>query len=197
MPTTLKRQIVDSLRGQILAGHWTEGTRIKEEALAEQYGVSRGPIRDVMLELSKEGLLQALPNKGASINAPPSTKARAIYLRTRRDLETLALQQGFREWTEEDILKMEKTRRRFRVAAEVGDLAEVIEHDIAFHRAIIENYRRENLLVLWLPLMTTIALPYSRHMNLLESHKEHEDILKTLKADDLKSAIRLLKAHIQ
>jgi len=129
MPTTLKRQIVDSLRGQILAGHWTEGTRIKEEALAEQYGVSRGPIRDVMLELSKEGLLQALPNKGASINAPPSTKARAIYLRTRRDLETLALQQGFREWTEEDILKMEKTLRRFRVAAEVGDLAEVIEHD--------------------------------------------------------------------
>lgn len=197
MPTTLKRQIADSLRGQILAGHWAEGTRIKEEALAERFGVSRGPIRDVMLELSKEGLLQALPNKGVSINVTPSTKARAIYLKTRRDLETLALKEGFPSWTEEAILSMEKTLIRFRIAAEMGDLPEVIEHDIAFHRAIIENYPKEDLRVLWLPLMTTMALPYSRHQDLLESHKEHEDIMRTLKAGDLKTAIQLLKSHIQ
>ena len=197
MPTTLKRQIAASLRGQILAGHWAEGTRIKEEALAERFGVSRGPIRDVMLELSKEGLLQALPNKGVSINVTPSTKARAIYLKTRRDLETLALKEGFPSWTEEAILSMEKTLIRFRIAAEMGDLPEVIEHDIAFHRAIIENYPKEDLRVLWLPLMTTMALPYSRHQDLLESHKEHEDIMRTLKAGDLKTAIQLLKSHIQ
>jgi DNA-binding GntR family transcriptional regulator len=197
MPTTLKRQIADSLRGQILAGRWAEGTRIKEEALAKHFGVSRGPIRDVMLELSKEGLLQALPNKGASINVSPSKKARAIYLRTRRDLETLALREGFPNWTEEAILSMGKILRQFRVAAEVEDLSEVIEHDIAFHRAIIENYSKENLRVLWLPLMTTMALPYSRHQDLMESHKEHEDIMRTLKSNDLKAAIRLLKDHIQ
>lgn len=197
MPTTLKRQIADSLRGQILSGQWAEGTRIKEESLAEQFGVSRGPIRDVMLELSKEGLLQALPNKGASINALLSTKARSICLRARRDLETLALREGFPNWTNDDFLEMEKILRRFRVAAEVGDLSEVIEHDIAFHRAIIENYRQENLLILWLPLMTTMALPYSRHQNLIESYNEHEEILQTLKANDIKEGIRLLKTHIQ
>ncbi len=92
---------------------------------------------------------------------------------------------------------MEKILRRFRVAAEVGDLSEVIEHDIAFHRAIIENYHKENLRILWLPLMTTMALPYSRHQNLIESYKEHEEILRTLKTDDVKKAIRLLKTHIQ
>ncbi len=197
MPATLKRQIADSLRSQILSGQWAEGTRIKEESLAEQYGVSRGPIRDVMLELSKEGLLQALPNKGASINALLSPKARSICLRTRRDLETLALREGFPNWTQSDFTKIEKILRRFRVAAEVGDLSEVIEHDVAFHRTIIENYRHENLRILWLPLMTTMALPYSRHQNLMESHKEHEEILNTLKADNLKGAIRLLKNHIQ
>lgn len=193
----MKRQIADSLRGQILSGRWAEGTRIKEEALAEYFGVSRGPIRDVMLELSKEGLLQALPNKGASINVPPSKKARTIYLRTRRDLETLALREGFPNWTEETILSLEKILRQFRVAAEVGDLSEVIEHDVAFHRALIENYRQENLRVLWLPLMTTMALPYSRHHNLKESLTEHEVILQALKAGDLRAAVRLLKEHIQ
>ncbi len=63
MPTTLKRQIADSLRGQILSGQWAEGTRIKEESLAEQFGVSRGPIRDVMLELSKEDSYKRYPTK--------------------------------------------------------------------------------------------------------------------------------------
>lgn len=197
MPITLKRQIADSLRSQILSGQWAEGTRIKEESMAERFGVSRGPIRDVMLELSKEGLLKALPNKGASINVLPSSKARSICLRTRRGLETLALREGFPYWTSDDLLELEKTLRRFRVAAEVGELSEVIEHDIAFHRAIIENYRQENLRVLWLPLMTTMALPYSRHQNLLESHKEHEEILETLRANNLRRAIALLKKHIQ
>lgn len=197
MPTPLKRQIVDTLRGQILAGKWSEGTRIKEETLADQFGVSRGPIRDVMLELSKEGLLRALPNRGVSINRMPSRKARRIYLRTRRDLETLALQDGFPHWSGDDLLTAEKILRHFRVAAEFGDLSEVIEYDVAFHRSIIERYREENLLVLWLPLMTTLALPYSRHRDLMESLREHEDILAALKKGDLQQAITLLKTHIQ
>ena len=55
MPTPLKRQIANTLRGQILAGKWSEGTRIKEEALADKFGVSRGPIRDVMLGIIQRG----------------------------------------------------------------------------------------------------------------------------------------------
>lgn len=197
MPTPLKRQIANTLRGQILAGKWSEGTRIKEEVLADRFGVSRGPIRDVMLELSKEGLLRALPNRGVSINRMPSRKARRIYLRTRRGLETLALRDGFPHWSGNDLLATEKILRHFRVAAEFGDLSEVIEYDVAFHRSIIERYREDNLLVLWLPLMTTLALPYSRHRDLMESYREHEDILAALKKGDLEKALTLLKTHIQ
>lgn len=197
MPTPLKRQIANTLRGQILAGKWSEGTRIKEEVLADRFGVSRGPIRDVMLELSKEGLLRALPNRGVSINRMPSRKARRIYLRTRRGLETLALRDGFPDWSGNDLLATEKILRHFRVAAEFGDLSEVIEYDVAFHRSIIERYREDNLLVLWLPLMTTLALPYSRHRDLMESYQEHQDILAALKKGDLEKALTLLKTHIQ
>ena len=127
----------------------------------------------------------------------PTRKARRIYLRTRRDLETLALRDGFPHWSGKDLLATEKTLRHFRVAAEFGDLSEVIEYDVAFHRSIIESYREENLLVLWLPLMTTLALPYSRHLDLMESYQEHEDILAALKRGDLPQALTLLKAHIQ
>lgn len=145
----------------------------------------------------EEGLLHALPNKGVSISRMPTRKARRIFLRTRRDLETLALQDGFPHWSEDDLLAAEKILRHFRVAAEFGDLSEVIEYDVAFHRSIIERYREENLLVLWLPLMTTLALPYSRHRDLMESYQEHQDILAALKKGDLEKALTLLKTHIQ
>jgi len=197
MPKTLRNQIASSLRGQILAGKWPEGTRIKEEALAKQFGVSRGPIRDVFLELSKEGFLQGVPNKGASINAFPSPKARAIFLKTRRELEALALIGGFPNWEDSDLKEMEKILRYFRVAAEDNELSEVIQHDMAFHQFIIEHFTKDNLMVVWLPLMTTLALPYSRHANLLESYEEHVAILNELKSGHLKSAVKLLKQNIQ
>ncbi len=145
----------------------------------------------------EEGLLHALPNRGVSISRLPTREARRIYLRTRRDLETLALRDGFPHWSGNDLLAVEKILRHFRVAAEFGDLSEVIEYDVAFHRSIIERYWEDNLLVLWLPLMTTLALPYSRHRDLMESYQEHLDILATLKKGDLEQALTLLKTHIQ
>ncbi len=45
--------------------------------------------------------------------------------------------------------------------------------------------------------MTTMAMPYSRHRDLIESYQEHENILTTLKEGDLQQALRLLKSHIQ
>jgi DNA-binding GntR family transcriptional regulator len=184
----LKDQITAQLRGRILAGEWTEGTRLKEEDLARQFGVSRGPIRDVVLELSKEGLLKALPNRGASVGRLPDPDARAIFLRTRRELESLALTKGFKSWPKGAMANVERILRNFRVAAEAGDLGEVIQHDIAF---------QGELSVVWLPLMTTMALPYSRHADLMESYGEHVRIFEAIKDADLKLAAKLLKAHIQ
>lgn len=193
----LKDQITAQLRGRILAGEWTEGTRLKEEDLARQFGVSRGPIRDVVLELSKEGLLKALPNRGASVGRLPDPDARAIFLRTRRELESLALTKGFKSWPKGAMANVERILRNFRVAAEAGDLGEVIQHDIAFHSFIVTGYREGELSVVWLPLMTTMALPYSRHADLMESYGEHVRIFEAIKDADLKLAAKLLKAHIQ
>ncbi len=196
-PTTLRAQITDALRSRLLAKEWSTGTRLKEEELAREFGVSRGPIRDVFLELTKEGYLRMLPNRGASVSGFPSSRSRPIYLRTRRDLETLALKEGFPSWTEDDFGKLEKILRLFRVAAEANDLPEVIQQDMAFHRFIIEGCREEDLSIVWLPLMTTLALPYSRHRNLLESYEEHATILDELKAGRIKEASELLRKHIQ
>ncbi len=197
MITTPKDQITDSLRGRILARQLGPGQRVKEEQLADEFGVGRGPIRDVVLRLTKEGYLLALPNKGASVNALPDPDVRTLFLRTRRDLENLALRKGFPTWKADDLSKLDRILREFRIAAEMNDLPEVIRHDVAFHRFLVERYPGNGLSILWLPLMTTLALPYSRHANLLESHTEHVAIYRCLADGNLREAAALLKRHIQ
>lgn len=197
MPITLKDQIASGLRSRLLAKEWPAGTRLKEVSLAEEYGVSRGPIRDVVLELSTEGFLRMLPNCGVTVAGFPKSRARQLFVRTRRDLEALALRQGFKEWPNFALTELEKILRYFRVAAEANDLTEVIQHDLAFHRFIVEHYSEEDLSIVWKPLMTTLALPYSRHAALIESYEEHVMIFEQLKEGNLTEAIASLKEHIQ
>lgn len=197
MLTTLKNQIANGLRSRLLAKEWTPGTRLKEVSLAKEFGVSRGPIRDVVLELTKEGYLRMLPNCGVTVADFHECCARKIYVRTRRDLEIHALRQGFSSWPANGVEKLDRILRLFKVAAEAKDLPEVIEHDMAFHRFLIENYTEENVSIVWLPLMTTLALPYSRHGNLMESYEEHAAIVSALEKGKVSDAIQLLRTHIQ
>lgn len=197
MATVLRDQITNTLRSRILASEWPGGARLKEEVLAQEFGVSRGPIRDVMLELTKEGYLRMLPNRGVSVCVFPESPARNILLRTRRDLECLSLKIGFPHWDALRFKQLQRILGLFRVSAEQEDLAGVIEQDLAFHRLIVEAYEAEDLLIIWQPLMTTIALPYSRHVNLMECYEEHRSIASVLDQRNVKHALQLLKSHIQ
>ena len=69
---SMREQIVDTLRAEVLAGAWTNHAPVREQALAERFGVSRGPIRDALQELSREGVLVYRPNKGVRVNTPPA-----------------------------------------------------------------------------------------------------------------------------
>ena len=196
MGTQLKTQIAASMRGQILTGQIEAGQRIKEEEIAEKYGVSRGPIRDVFIELSKEGLVHAVPYKGLTVRSLPSDQVRKIYVRTRREIEKLALTRGFPNWTDDDFKAFEKCLISMRIAAEMDDLTEFVQHDMNFHRSIIGKDMIDDLMPVWTPLVSTMALQYSRHRNLMESYEEHREIFEALKAGEVKQAVQLLLKHI-
>jgi DNA-binding GntR family transcriptional regulator len=196
-PIPVREQIARALRGRLLAREWPGGTRLKEQQLAVEYGVSRGPIRDALLTLTKEGFLRMLPNRGASVCGAPSDRTRDIYLRTRRQIECLALREGFRHWRPGDLRGLERILHQFRAAAEAEDLPAVIEQDLAFHLFLVQRHPDEDLTVVWMPLMSTISLPYSRHRTLTDSYHEHVAIHAALQAGKPAEAGRLLKEHIQ
>jgi DNA-binding GntR family transcriptional regulator len=193
----VKKQIAGQLRARLLAGEWSNGTRLKEDALAESFQVSRTPIRDALLELTKEGYLRMDSNRGASVDDFSRAGDRHLFLKMRRTIECTAVRSSFARWTPETFRELDKILRHFRVAAEMNDLPSVISHDIDFHQFLVAQHAEDSLSVVWRPLMTTLALPYSRHRNLLESYAEHLLIFNLLQAGDLRGSLAKLRAHIQ
>ena len=65
---TIREQIADQLRADILSGNLPRGSKLREQHLAQRFGVSRGPIRDVLMQLGQQGLVMSEPNCGARVS---------------------------------------------------------------------------------------------------------------------------------
>src|SRR5215472_4225062 len=69
---SLREQVAAHVRRDVLSGHLETGERLREVELAERFGVSRGPVRDALLQLTHEGLLVLQPHCGAKVAGPAS-----------------------------------------------------------------------------------------------------------------------------
>lgn len=194
---TIREQIADRIRADVIAGRLAEGTNLREQALAKQYGVSRAPIRDALLQLTQEGLLVAKPNCGVRVGSPSGEEIQPLVVELRRKIEVFALRKVFSKLTDNDVENLEDTVHRLKIACENEDLAEVVQQDMALHRYILEATGNTDLLAIWLPIVSRMFLHYSRHRNMMESYGEHAAIVDAIRRRDRKAAIEALTANIQ
>ena len=78
-PQSLPEQIAQQISQAILRGDYGPGDPIKEQNLADTFQVSRGPIREALRILEKDGVVQILPNRGAHITRLSSREVRDIF----------------------------------------------------------------------------------------------------------------------
>src|SRR5690242_3051163 len=86
----LREQVLEALRNAILNFDLKPGERLVERELIERIGVSRTTIREVLRELTAEGLVMVIPQKGAVVYAPSAEEAKDLYA-VRAALEALAV----------------------------------------------------------------------------------------------------------
>jgi len=196
LAATYAHQLADRFRREILSGRLAPGQRLREAPLAERYGISRGPIRDTFVRLTQEGLLEARPNAGVRVAAPPSPFKRRTLVRLRRTIEADALRGWFRHRDAALLDDLADNLRQYKPACRRGEMEQVVAVDMAFHRAIVAAADGGSLLDTWLPVTAQMCLRYSRHRSLLESHAEHAAIVDAVRAGDRAAAVRLLRAHI-
>ena len=197
MIRTIREQVVERLRADVLAGRIAEGEPLREVQLAERFGTSRGPIRDALLQLTQEGLIVSEPSRGARVGRPPDEAIRPLLVRFRREIEAYALGRIFEGLGNDDLGELDAILGRFREACARGEMSALIAHDMAFHRWIIERTGDPDLTAVWLTITVRMRLRYTRHDDMWECYREHEAVVDAIRRRDAPTAIRGLEANIQ
>ena len=193
----VRDQIADQLRSDIISGELAPGTKLNEQGLATRFGVSRGPIRDVLLQLTKEGLLVTKSNVGASVAEMLSPKLQKLMVDIRRRIETYAAKQLKGQMTDEDFSALDYILDEFEAAFEDGDFTAVTKADIAFHKYLVEKAGGQELVNLWYPVVLRMRMNYKRIDTPAHGLDEHRAIVDALRGGNVKKAAAALKANIQ
>jgi DNA-binding GntR family transcriptional regulator len=197
----LRDQIVDRLRAEVISGSLPEGTPLREIDLSSRFGVSRGPIREALQQLTFEGLLTGTPNRGVQVAPLPSEDVRGLIIPIRRTIETFALRQFFDQVGASDFAHWDSILIRLRLACEQKNYIEIAEQDIALHRSIIARSGQGDLHAIWSVLVARILTHFRanhpKYPDPMDIYYEHRDLFEVFRSGDVEAAVSALAGHIE
>ncbi|MGI4764054.1 MAG: GntR family transcriptional regulator [Janthinobacterium lividum] len=197
LPETLAR----SLQERILNGEFKEGESLIQEALAEEYEVSRMPVREALRQLEASGLVLMKTHKGAIVTSVPTEQIGELF-DLRALLECDILGHALPKMTEAGIAASRTMLAQLEDAYRRGDVATWGALNWAFHRSLYEPSNR----VQTLAAIQGINVQTDRYIRLqlqlsgpgaiADAEKEHREILRLCEAREPTEAVAYLRAHI-
>jgi DNA-binding GntR family transcriptional regulator len=115
-----KRVALDALRAAVLSGDVAPGQRLVESELAENIGASRASVRAALIDLTSEGLVERIPNRGARVRVVSVEEAISIT-ECRMVLEGLCAAKAAERVTDDQIDALTEVGARMRTAVEDGE----------------------------------------------------------------------------
>jgi DNA-binding GntR family transcriptional regulator len=192
---------VSALRRRILAGEVRPGRPLREVALAAELGVSRNTLREILLVLASEGLVQHVPHHGARVVQLGVRDARDIYL-VRQLVESAAIEHAASRPAEASEY-LSPALGRLEDAAAAHDLDQLVETDLGFHRSLAAVLESDRLAALFRTIETQLRLAFSivafadreyeEPEPLVQEHRELHELIVAGQAERAKEALR---AHL-
>jgi len=196
---SLGAQIANVLRQRIVRGELAPGERITEEALAEEFDVSRGPVRDALTQLSFEKLVRIQRPRGVFVVGLTRDDVDQLYS-LRGALEQLALSRAVRVEDDARWQAMADAVQRMTDAAEAGDHAAFVVADLDFHSqiyALADHPRLEGAWRQYLPTFTALLDVTINHDDDLHgSAADHVTLMDVMRSGEAVEAAEVLTAHL-
>src|SRR5207244_7422734 len=132
----LREQVKELLLARILSGEYQPGERLVETRIAQELGTSQAPVREALRDLELLRFVESEPFRGARVREVSDEELIEIYP-VRAAIEEVAAREAAVR-LDGDVERLEAELDAMHRAADAGDLHEQVEHDVAFHRLIVE-----------------------------------------------------------
>ena len=201
----LADEVTDDLRDAIVTHELEPGRKLTEDELAAQLGVSRGPVREALMRLEREGLVVIERHRGATIASWNRQDIEEIYS-LRGALEALALEWACKNATSADIADMEQILKDYSALSDKQRTPkEVSRIDLDFHSALFKAAHHERLNRSWEILRSQIHtfLSYTWSQDDSINKKflphwtpDHEKLLDIIKEKKVKESREVIGNHV-
>jgi DNA-binding GntR family transcriptional regulator len=196
--TSLRTQIKEILLARILNGEYKPGDRLVEMQIAQEFGISQAPVRESLRELEALGFVESKPYRGTRVRAVTKAELTEIYP-VRAALEEVAARVAAQRLAG-NVEALAAELAAMHQAAEKGDLYEQVQHDVEFHRLIVEASGNRVLQDVWRSLRIearTLISALKADIGGHEIAEMHRPVLEALAEGNAEKAGVLLRKHVE
>jgi DNA-binding GntR family transcriptional regulator len=203
VPTgSIQGRVIAEMRRRIISGAVTSGSALSELALAEEFGVSRTPVREALKQLQTEGLVEVRPRVGTFVAAPSRRDVTELF-QMKELLEGAAARLLAQRGRVAEVELLEENLEQADRAVARDDRAQYAELVETFHDLIIVGADNVKLEMHYRTLMNQLA--YSRLVTTsldqpgrpIQSEREHRMVLELIRSKDGDSAERVMREHVR
>ncbi|WP_103961936.1 GntR family transcriptional regulator [Nonomuraea solani] len=196
---SLREQVAHALRAALITGEMRPGVVYSAPVLAAQFGVSATPVREAMLDLAKEGLVEAVRNKGFRVTEL-SDRDLDELTEIRQLIEVPTVSRLADSSRAEEFERLRPIAEEIVSASEGGDLLAYVDADLRFHVELLTLCGNAHLVSVVRDLRNRARLyglsQLSERGTLADSAREHLALLDALKSGDAAAVGQIMGEHI-
>lgn len=198
-----KRTLVDhvyhEIQNRILYNIWGTGYQALEQELCEELGVSRTPVREALIRLQRDGLVNVVPRHGMRVLPISATDIQQIY-QILTSLESLAVElAAARDLSAKDYKSLDIALKAMKIAQDASDLKAWAQADEDFHYHLVELSANRILIELvdsfWGRAQRARLTMLSIRNNPINSTQDHAKIVDAIRRGDSARARELIEGH--
>lgn len=196
-----RASLLDRVRGLVVEGAVAPGQMLGELTLAEEFGVSRTPIRETLKQLEREGLVEIRPRVGTFVRKPSQRELLEMF-QLKESLEGLAAGLLAQRGDVPALAELEHNIEQEQAAVTAGDAGEYADLVHHFHDALVAGADNVKLSEHYAILMNQLA--YHRIVTqtlrlpgrLQESLNEHQQVIDAIRSKDPLTAELVMRRHV-
>jgi GntR family transcriptional regulator, rspAB operon transcriptional repressor len=195
----LSTDLFNQIKEDILSGKLKKDQKLIEQSICDEYKVSRTPVREALLQLEMEGLIEMVPNRGAFVLGLSARDMDDMFI-LRKIYEVQAVRWAIKRITDEEMAQLEETFDFMEFYTMKNDVEKMLNINVNFHQTIYQashNRMLQHLLASYQAYIRHGSRQFDEKEKYLETVlQEHRDIFQAFIDKDEEAGVRAMEVHM-